>query len=148
MSNLPKFDKNKFVNSPFALKIKKPWGHEFIFTQSDLPYTGKILHIKAGKRLSLQIHDAKQESCFLINGRCNLIIENSKGNLETIQIKPKNGYTIKIGQKHRFQAITNCNIFEVSTPEIGITYRLEDDYDRPNETQEIRTREQAAKIEC
>ncbi|MDP2683678.1 MAG: cupin [bacterium] len=141
MINLPKFDKSKFVNSPFILKVEKPWGYEFIFTQSNLPYVGKILHIKAGKRLSLQIHNAKQESCFLISGRCNLIIEDTRGDLKTIEIKTQNGYTIKIGQKHRYQAITDCDIFEVSTPEIGVTYRLEDDYSRPHETQDLRKQE-------
>ncbi|MFH1291776.1 MAG: cupin [bacterium] len=141
MSNLPKFDKSKFINSPFIIRVEKPWGHEFIFTQPDLPYAGKILHIKAGKRLSLQIHDAKKESCFLISGRCNLVIENTKGELETIEIQPENGYTIKTGQRHRYHAITDCDIFEASTPELGTTYRLEDDYSRPDETQDLRTQE-------
>ncbi len=138
MSKPAEFDKSKFINSPFVLKIIKPWGHELIFTQESLPYTGKILHIKAGKRLSLQIHDAKQESCFLISGRCDLIVENTKGVLETVELKSESGYTIKIGQKHRYQAITDCDIFEVSTPEVGITYRIEDDYNRPDETPELR----------
>ena len=141
MNNLPKFDKNKFINTPFILKVRKPWGYELIFTKPNLPYAGKILHIKKGKRLSLQIHDAKQESCFLINGQCNLIIENSKGKMETINIKLLKGYTIKIGQKHRYHAVTDCDIFEVSTPEIGTTYRLEDDYGRPNESEKLRNKE-------
>jgi len=138
MTTLPVFDKSKFTNSPFILKIFKPWGYELILTSADLPYVGKILHISAGKRLSLQIHDAKQETSFLASGQCNLLIENIAGELETIKMEPQKAYTIKIGQKHRYQAITDCEIFEVSTPEIGTTYRLEDDYSRPNETPELR----------
>jgi len=138
MTTLPVFDKSKFTNSPFILKISKPWGYETILTSADLPYVGKILHISAGKRLSLQIHDAKQETSFLASGQCNLLIENIAGELETIKMEPQKAYTIKIGQKHRYQAITDCEIFEVSTPEIGTTYRLEDDYSRPNETPELR----------
>ena len=61
--------------------------------------------------------------------------------MEIINIKQSKGYTIKIGQKHRYHAITNCKIFEVSTPEIGTTYRLEDDYNRPNESEELRNKE-------
>ena len=145
ISNLPKFDKKKFINTPYVLKVEKPWGYEFIFTKKNLPYTGKILHIKAGKRLSLQIHDSKQESCFLLNGKCNLIVEDSTGKLKTINIEQKKGYTIEIGQKHRYHAVTDCDIFEVSTPEIGITYRLEDDYKRPDESEELRDKERKNK---
>ena len=143
MNNVPEFDKTKFINSPFILKVEKPWGYEYIFTQPHLPYVGKILHIKAKKRLSLQIHDKKQESWFLISGKCNLIIENKTGEMETIDMQKNNGYTIEIGQKHRYQAVTDCDVFEVSTPEIGTTHRLEDDYDRPNETQELRDEERS-----
>ncbi len=141
MMDLNKIDKSKFINSPFLIKVEKPWGHELIFTQPDLPYTGKIISIKAGKRLSLQIHDEKQESCFLVSGECNLIIENTEGELETINMEAEKGYTIKKSQRHRFHSVTDCELFEVSTPEIGITYRLEDDYRRPDETQEFRTKE-------
>ena len=115
-------------NAPFLMRVEKPWGHELIFTPKTLPYTGKILHINAGKRLSLQIHDKKQETQFLINGACNLIIDNSRRELETIEMKKGKGYTIMIGQRHRLQAVSDCDVFEVSTPEIGTTFRLEDDY--------------------
>jgi hypothetical protein len=37
--------------------------------------------------------------------------------------------------------ITDCDILEVSTPEIGTTFRLEDDFKRPDETEELRKEE-------
>jgi len=39
--------------------------------------------------------------------------------------------------------IIDCNSIEVSTPEAGTTYRIEDDYKRPNETEELRQKERA-----
>jgi mannose-6-phosphate isomerase len=48
------------------------------------------------------------------------------------------GYSTQVGQKHRLKAITDCDIIEVSTPEAGTTWRLEDDYARPDETPEQR----------
>lgn len=132
------FDKSKFTNEPYVKKIEKPWGYEIIFTQENLPYTGKILHINAGKRLSLQYHDQKQETQFLISGRCLRICDNQNGDLIEIEMKKFKGYTISVGQRHRLQAIEDCDVFEVSTPEIGNTYRLEDDYKRSTETEEIR----------
>lgn len=135
---LNSIDKTRFEDSPFIKKVEKPWGYELIFTSDELPYTGKIMHINAGKRLSLQIHDQKQETQMLISGQCNLVHDNKEGELITEEMEPNKGYTAQIGQRHRLQAITDCDIFEVSTPELGNTYRLEDDYQRDTETEEMR----------
>lgn len=131
-------DKSAFTNQPYIKRVEKPWGYELIFTPDNLPYTGKIMHIEAGKRLSLQIHDTKQESYWLASGECNLVIENSQGEMETISMEKGKGYTMMIGQRHRHQAVTDCDVFEVSLPETGNTYRLEDDYARKTETEEMR----------
>lgn len=136
--DVPDFDKSKFVTVGYTKHVKKPWGYELIFTSPDLPYSGKIMHVEAGKRQSLQIHDQKQETYFLASGRGGVIVENSQGEMETIEFEPKKGYTTVVGQRHRIFAITDCDVWEVSTPEIGTTYRLEDDYQRPNETDEVR----------
>lgn len=131
-------DKSRFNNIPHVQRIEKPWGYEIIFTQSELPYTGKILHINAGKKLSLQIHDKKQETQCLLNGRCTLVVDNQNGELVEIEMEGGNGYTISVGQRHRLIALEDCDILEVSTPEIGNTYRLEDDYNRRTETDDMR----------
>lgn len=145
MSDLPQFDKSKFTNLPYIKKVEKPWGYEFHWVPENAPYLGKILHLNAGKRYSLQYHDEKRETQILINGRCYRIGDNVKGELETIEMKPFQGYDILPGQRHRLHAITDCDVVEVSTPEIGITYRLEDDYKRPNETPEQRKKERGEK---
>ncbi len=138
MADIPQFDKSKFVNSPFVKKVPKPWGYELIFTPEDLPYTGKVMHVNAGTRQSLQIHDKKVETYYLGAGRGGVIIENAKGEMEEIEFEKGKGYTTKVGQKHRIFAITDCDVWEVSTPETGTTYRLEDDYARPDETEDLR----------
>lgn len=140
--NLPQFDKSKFTNEPFALvDTLKPWGHEVIFTRPGDPYTGKIIYLNAGKRFSLQVHDKKQETQILFSGEAVLIIDNKRGELVEIPMIPLKGYTMKVGQRHRVRAIIDSVIFETSTPETGTTYRLEDDYKRPDQTEELRTSE-------
>ncbi|NTU46975.1 cupin [Candidatus Roizmanbacteria bacterium] len=142
MADIPVFDTSNFtVGEEFLKKVEKPWGYELIFTPPNMPFTGKILHINAGKRLSLQIHDKKEECYYLFNGRCSLVLENNTGELEKIELKPGIGYKVLVGQRHRHWAITDCDVFEVSTPEIGTTYRLEDDYKRPDETEQMRKEE-------
>lgn len=138
MIDLSHFDKTKFSVAPYVKRVEKPWGYELHWVQEGMPYMGKVLHIDAGKRLSLQVHDTKQESYWLLNGECNLILENDKGELEVVPLQKGVGYTTMVGQRHRHQAITNCDIIEVSTPEAGTTDRLEDDYKRPDETPEQR----------
>lgn len=118
--------------------MEKPWGYELHWVEEDKPYMGKVLHIQAGKRLSLQYHDKKQESWFLMSGQAKIIWEDTNGNLVETEMQQDVGYTCHIGQKHRLVGITDCDIIEVSTPEIGNTFRLEDDYARPTETEEIR----------
>ncbi len=132
------FDKATFMNQPYIKKVPKPWGYELIFTPEDLPYTGKIMHVKAGTRQSLQVHDKKVETYFLASGKAGVIIENEKGEMVTIEFEKGKGYTTKVGQKHRIYAIEDSDVWEVSTPEIGTTYRLEDDYSRGDETDDVR----------
>jgi mannose-6-phosphate isomerase len=141
MLDLSKFDKKKFNNSPFAKKIEKPWGWEIHWVPEDKPYMGKVLHINEDKRLSLQVHDEKQESWFLMSGRAMVVWDNSEGELIETELKPGVGYSCSIGQRHRLVGITDCDVLEVSTPEIGTTFRLEDDYKRPDETEELRKEE-------
>lgn len=137
-SRVPKFDTSKFTTEPYVKRVEKPWGYEIHWVPDGLPYMGKILHIDAGRRLSMQVHDKKQETYWLLSGECNLVLENSKGELETIKLKKGVGYTTQVGQRHRHHAVTDCDIVEASTAETGTTWRLEDDYSRPDETEELR----------
>jgi mannose-6-phosphate isomerase-like protein (cupin superfamily) len=140
---IPQFDPSAFSTEPYAKRIEKPWGYELHWVPAGSPYMAKIEHVDAGKRMSLQIHDTKQESYFLMSGRASIIWENEQGDLVETELKPGMGYQTKIGQKHRLKGITDCDIIEASTPEAGTTWRLEDDYNRPDETPEQRQLERA-----
>lgn len=141
MADLPRFDKSKFNNEGYVKRVEKPWGYELHWVPEDKPYMGKIEHINAGARLSLQVHDQKQESWFLMRGRGKIVWEDKEGNLIETELEPGKGYSCSVGQRHRLVGITDCDIIEVSTPEKGTTWRLEDDYARPHETPEQRKKE-------
>lgn len=138
MIDLNKFDKTKFLNSPYSKRVEKPWGYEIHWVPENKEYMGKILHIIKDARLSLQAHDQKEESWFLMSGRAKLIWDDPNGNLVETELEAGQGYKCSVGQRHRLAGITDCNIIEVSTPEKGTTYRLEDDYKRPDETEKLR----------
>lgn len=130
----PHFDSSSFSTSPYAKRVDKLWGYELHWVPSDAPYMGKVIHINAGARLSLQLHDEKQESWLVTNGQAAVIWENDKGELVQTDLEPGQGYSTKLGQRHRLVGVTDCDVVEVSTPELGTTWRLEDDYARPHET--------------
>jgi mannose-6-phosphate isomerase-like protein (cupin superfamily) len=137
-SQVPYFDPNDFSTEPYVKKVEKPWGYELHWVPEGKPYIAKIEHVNAGARMSLQVHDQKEESWFLMSGRAAVIWENGKGELVETELRPGMGYSTNIGQRHRLVGITDCDIIEASTPEKGTTWRLEDDYERPNETPEQR----------
>lgn len=139
----PQFDTSDYSIEPYARRVEKPWGYELHWVAADAPYLGKVLHINAGARLSLQVHDEKQESWLVMNGQAAVIWENSAGELVQTDLQPGQGYSTKLGQKHRLVGVTDCDVVEASTPESGTTWRLDDDYARPHETPEQREIERA-----
>lgn len=112
-------------------KINKPWGHELIWAKTDR-YVGKILFINKGHRLSFQYHEKKEETIRLNKGLMELEVE-SKGSTEGRQkiiLKPGDTFHIPPYCKHRMSASEDCEVLEVSTPELDDVIRLEDDYKR------------------
>lgn len=142
-NDVPQFDTTDFSTEPYVRRIEKPWGYELHWVPESAPYMGKIIHINAGARLSLQLHDQKQESWLLISGQAAVLWEDSSGNLIQTELKKGQGYSTKLGQRHRLIGLTDCDVVEVSTPELGTTWRLDDDYARPNETPEQRAAERS-----
>jgi len=130
--------REKFLIEPFGKRIEKPWGHEIIYTRPEDPRTGKALFIKAGKRLSLQYHDEKDETLALFLGKTVIWLEDQEGTIQRIEMTPGMGFTVIPGQKHRIEALEDSYVLEVSAPETGTTVRIEDDASRKNETEEMR----------
>jgi len=121
------------------LRIQKPWGFELLLTETELPYVCKIAYTQATHRWSLQYHDQKQETITLLSGKAQLTTGLDKNNLTTIEMLTNTGYTIAPNTIHRVTAVTDCVTVEASIPEKGTTFRLEDDYNRANETNDIRS---------
>lgn len=134
----PQFDPAEFTNEPYVKRVEKPWGYELHWVREGAPYMGKILHLNEGGALSLQVHDEKEESYFMMTGRAKLMWENNRGEMIETEMQPGMGYATSVGQKHRIVGITDCDVIEASTPEAGTTWRLDDEYSRPNETPEQR----------
>jgi len=114
-------------------RVEKPWGYELHWAKTDR-YVGKILHINAGHALSLQYHVRKDETILLWSGRLQFDIEQN-GSLKRLDVKPGERIHVVPGTVHRMTAIEDCDIFEVSTPELDDVVRLEDRYGREDAQQ-------------
>jgi len=132
------FDPKTFIVNPTQTRVEKPWGYEIIYTDKNAKAIGKIIHVLAGKRLSLQYHDKKEETQCLIKGEALITLSNDKDEVVQIPMEPMKGYSITPGQVHRVTAVTDIDFIESSTPEVGNTFRLEDDAGRSTETEEMR----------
>lgn len=111
-------------------RISKPWGYELIWAETDR-YVGKILHIDAGHALSLQYHERKDETVYVLSGRMTFE-HGAEGNapLERITLEAGDSFHITPRLRHRMIAETDCDILEASTPELDDVVRLEDRYGR------------------
>jgi mannose-6-phosphate isomerase len=117
------------VTEPKAKRVEKPWGHEIIWAHTER-YVGKLIVIEAGKRLSLQYHERKDESIFVVRGRLRLELEDEAGRLVAHELGPGEHRRIPTGRKHRFSGIERVELMEVSSPELDDVVRLSDDYGR------------------
>jgi mannose-6-phosphate isomerase len=109
-------------------RVDKPWGYELHWAKTDR-YVGKLIHVDAGHALSLQYHNLKDETIYLASGRMLFEIKEGNGMVER-EMSPGEAVHITPKTVHRMTAITDCDIFEVSTPELHDVVRLEDRYGR------------------
>jgi mannose-6-phosphate isomerase-like protein (cupin superfamily) len=108
--------------------VPKPWGHETIWALTDA-YVGKILHINAGEALSVQYHTVKDETVYLLSGE--LIYRVWDGDEpRNVDLQLGDAFRITPGTVHQMEAVTDCDILEVSTPHLDDVVRLKDRYGR------------------
>jgi mannose-6-phosphate isomerase len=108
--------------------VPKPWGYELIFAHTDR-YVGKILHINQGECLSLQYHEMKDETLYVVEGELKLTIEH-EGDRRELALRKGEAFHIPPRLIHRMLAVADTDVAEVSTTELHDVIRLEDRYGR------------------
>ena len=103
---------------------------ETIWALSDR-YVGKILHINAGHELSVQYHNRKDETVYLLSGEIIYRVQREGDDvLDDMHLKIGEAFRIVPGTIHQMVAITDCDVLEVSTPELNDVVRISDKYGR------------------
>ncbi len=113
-----------------VIHVPKPWGHETIWASNDL-YVGKILHITAGQALSVQYHEKKDETVYLLSGELKYWVQLD-GSTELVDMRLQKGAAFRItpGTIHYMEAVTDCDVLEASTPHLDDVIRVKDRYGR------------------
>jgi mannose-6-phosphate isomerase len=109
-------------------RVEKPWGYELVWAET-ARYVGKILHIRAGQRLSRQYHVKKDETFLVESGEMDLEVGQGT-DLRVIRMRTHDTFHCAPGTIHRMVALTDVDVLEVSTPELDDVVRLEDAYGR------------------
>ena len=127
---------SKFVNisddQPKA--VDKPWGREELIEYND-HYVVKKLFMKAGECCSMQYHELKRETIYVLSGKLKLYIGNHVNNLEEKIMEPNDTVTILPYTIHRMEGIEDSYYLESSTNELWDVVRLKDKYKRENTTE-------------
>ena len=114
-------------------RVDKPWGYEILWAHTDR-YVGKILHVEAGHVLSLQYHEHKHESIYVLSGKMIFRYGGMHGGpsepLRERTMGPGDAQQVPTGRIHQFEAIETTDVLEASTDHLGDVIRLQDRYGR------------------
>ena len=113
---------------------EKPWGHEILWALTS-HYAGKILHVNAGESLSLQFHEAKEETIRILTGTLRLRWGEDGNPLQETILEATEQFHIRPRMRHQMEAVSDCDVLEVSTPQLLDVVRLEDRYGRAEGTE-------------
>ncbi|WP_395140224.1 cupin [Armatimonas sp.] len=111
------------------VRVEKPWGYEIWYAWTDI-YVGKIIHVNAGQKLSLQYHDFKDETSYLLKGRMKLTKGATVDTLMVTEIAEGHQWRNRPLEIHTIEAIEDSDVLEVSTPQLDDVVRLQDAYGR------------------
>jgi mannose-1-phosphate guanylyltransferase len=129
-------------------KVTKHWGYElWIADGSATPYASKRILFKAGNRTSLQVHQYKIETNYVLSGTGILHrskeplnidqfldygmtskqVEEYEATFDVIELKEGVVFNVTPGYVHRVIATTDLEFMETSTTELDDVIRLQDD---------------------
>ena len=114
-------------------RVEKPWGHELIWAETDA-YVGKILHVKAGEALSVQMHEIKDETLHLLSGEIELWAGPSPEEMVNVHLGPGESFRVIPHTVHKIVGVTDADVLEASTPHLDDVVRFKDLYGRAPET--------------
>jgi len=107
------------------MRTEKPWGYEELLELND-SYAVKLLLLRKGERCSLQYHERKTETIFVLEGQLSVLC-----GVDVRVLVAGEWLTIVPGVRHRMAAVYgDVRYLESSSPELDDVVRVGDDYGR------------------
>lgn len=117
------------MNDTEVVRVEKPWGYELHWALTE-QYCGKVLFVRAGEQLSLQYHERKDETIYVLDGWIELERGPKNGSLSSEIAGPGRAFHLPPGTVHRITALEDATLLEASTPHLDDVVRLSDRYGR------------------
>ena len=96
-------------------KVPKGWGEEIIIENNEM-YCGKLLIFKKGCKFSMHYHLIKDETWYVQEGEFRYRwIDTETAELHEVKLKEGDVVRQRVGQPHQLIALTDGEVFEVST---------------------------------
>ena len=108
----------------------RDWGTEELIVQTE-HYIGKKLTMKHGTAGGLQYHERKEESFLLVEGKALAEYDDGIGGLAAYYLLPGMMVHVPKGAPHRVTALSDCVLYEWSTPHFNDRVRCEREYNEP-----------------
>lgn len=112
-----------------SYRVEKPWGYE-LWLELNEHYAYKLIHMKAGNQSSLQWHEKKVETNYVIEGEAEVLLESEDGTMESRIYQAGQGWCVPLKTKHRVIAKTDYTALECSTAHLNDCIRFADDANR------------------
>lgn len=106
------------------------WGEEILLVETE-HYSLKLLRYKSGTAGGLQYHTRKDETFTIHEGQALVDSDDGTGFLTRAIASKGATFHIPAGAVHRFTAITDCVVYEASTPVKNDRVRMERWYNEP-----------------
>ena len=111
--------------------LVRDWGEEIILVETP-HYLGKKLLMKARTKGGLQFHRDKDEAFYLEDGHA-IVRYDDGGELIAVHMWPGECYHVPPGAVHQVEAVSDCVLFEWSTPHHNDRVRVEERYGLPED---------------
>ena len=112
-------------------RVDKHWGYE-VWLEMNKHFTLKLIHFKKGNKCSLQLHEYKIESIYVIDGEAEVFLEDEEGNWTSKVYGSGSGWSVPLNRRHRVLAKTDFTIIEAQSSHLDDGVRFEDDLNRPS----------------
>ena len=112
-----------------SYRVEKPWGYE-LWLELNEHYAYKLIHMKKGFQSSLQWHEKKVETNYVIEGEAEVLLQDENGEMESRVYKVGEGWCVPLKTKHRVIAKSDYTALECSTAHLNDCIRFEDDSGR------------------